>query len=61
MYCVIRTSAPSLYNTKILLVKRHILECTELIYVKTMETACVSNELCRLKEKEEDGEFRRFT
>ena len=29
------------------------LECTELIYVKTMETACVSNELCRFKEKEE--------
>ena len=30
------------------------LECTELIYVKTTETACVCNELCRFKEEEEE-------
>ena len=29
------------------------LECVESIYVKTTETACVSNELCRFKEEEE--------
>ena len=27
-------------------------ECAESIYVKTTETACVSNEICRLKEEE---------
>ena len=30
------------------------LECEELIYVKTMETAC---ELCCFKEEEEDGQI----
>ena len=35
------------------------LECAESIYVKTTETACVSDELCRLKEEEEE-EFKRF-
>ena len=29
------------------------LECAESIYVKTTETACVTDELCRLKEEEE--------
>ena len=29
------------------------LECAESIYVKITETACVSDELCRLKEEEE--------
>ena len=29
------------------------LECVESIYVKTTETACVSNELCRFKEEGE--------
>ena len=32
------------------------LECVESIYVKTTETACVSNELCRFKEEEEEEE-----
>ena len=32
------------------------LECVESIYVKTTETACVSNELCRFKEEKEEGE-----
>ena len=44
------------------------LECAESIYVKTTETACVSDELCRFKEEEEEEEegeptnreFRRF-
>ena len=31
-----------------------MLECTESISVKTMETAYVSDELCRSKEEEED-------
>ena len=30
------------------------LECAESIYVKITETACVSDELCRLKEEEEE-------
>ena len=30
------------------------LECVESIYVKTTETACVSNELCHFKEEEEE-------
>ena len=44
-----------------------MLECAELIYVKTTETTCVSDELCRFKEDEEEEEeerqieFRRFT
>ena len=29
------------------------LECAESIYVKTTETSCVSDELCRFKEEEE--------
>ena len=29
------------------------LECVESIYVKTTETACVSDELCRFKEEED--------
>ena len=29
------------------------LECVESIYVKTTETACVSDQLCRFKEEEE--------
>ena len=32
------------------------LECAGSIYVKITETACVSDELCRLKEEEEEGE-----
>ena len=32
------------------------LKCVESIYVKTTETACVSNELCRFKEEEEEEE-----
>ena len=32
------------------------LECAESIYVKTRETAYVSDELCRLKEEEEEEE-----
>ena len=30
------------------------LECVESIYVKTTETACVSDELCCFKEEEEE-------
>ena len=30
------------------------LECTESIYVKTTGAACVSEELCRFKEEEEE-------
>ena len=36
------------------------LECVESIYVKTTETACVSNELCRFKEEEEEEEGERL-
>ena len=32
------------------------LECAESIFVKTTETACVSDELCRFKEEEEEEE-----
>ena len=35
------------------------LECVESIYVKTTETACVSNELRHFKEEEEE-KLRRF-
>ena len=32
------------------------LECAELIYVKITENTCVSDELCRFKEEEEEEE-----
>ena len=39
------------------------LECAKSIYVKTIETACVSEELCCLKEEivGQNGEFRQFS
>ena len=43
-------------STKILLAKRHMLECAESIYVRTTETTCLSDELCFCKE-EEDGQI----
>ena len=36
--------------------KGTLLECAESIYVKTTETACVSDELCRFNEEEEEEE-----
>ena len=36
------------------------LECAESIYVKITETACVSDELCRLLKEEEEEEDRQI-
>ena len=43
-------------DSKVCWPKGTSLECAELMYVKTTETACVSDELCRFKEEEKEEE-----
>ena len=37
--------------------KAHPIECAESIFVKTTESACASEELCRLKKKMKVGQI----